>query len=260
MNWIRAVTGKVFTPGDEALSDRQEQAFLKESAHVLASNFPNPTRSGCPNSSLLRQIASKKLRLGDAAPWMKHLASCSECFRDFRAYQQAVHHRKIVTIAYSTAAAAALLAIAISVVVWRSHKRELVHRNNGHTEIASNGSNGNNQIKYSPFALDLRDAAQVRGPNGTSHSVLKLPKMALHVVAYLPLGSDSGEYSVSLNKEGKPIWSGTTNAQMRSKRIVAEFDTNLEPFAPGRYALEFSSKSGLRLRQNVDLEQPTKRE
>ena len=257
MNWIKAVTRKGFTPGDWALGDRQEEAFLKASAGVLASSFPNPARRGCPDGSLLQKIAANKLRLKDAAPWLKHLSSCSECFRDFRTYQQAVHHRKVLTIGYSIAASVALLAIAISVVVWRSHKREVAHRDNGHTEITSNGPNGNGHT-YLPFDLDLKDAAQIRGPNGTSHSVIKLPKMRLHVVAYLPLGSDSGEYSVSLNKGGKPVWSGVTNAQIRHKRMVAEFDSDLEPFPPGRYALEFSSKGGMRLRQNVDLKEQTK--
>jgi hypothetical protein len=260
VNWIRAVTRKGFTLGDEALVDRQEQAFLKASANVLVSNFLNPARSGCPEGSLLRQIAANKLRFRDAAPWMKHLASCSECFRDFRKYKQAAHRQKAVTIACSTAAAAALLTIVISVGVWRSHKREVAHRDNGHTEITSTGPKGNGQTQYLPFALDLRGAAQVRSPNGTSPSVVKLPKMPLHVLADLPLGSDSGEYAVSLNKEGKPVWSGTTNAQIRNKRMVAEFDSNLAPFAPGRYALVLSSKSGMRLRQNIDLEEQTKRE
>ena len=83
--------------------------------------------------------------------------------------------------------------------------------------------------------------------------------MPLHVLAYLPLGSDSGEYIVSMKSKGKPVWSGTAAARMREKRMVAEFDDDLTLHPPGRYVLELSSKAGIRLRQNIDLAEPGKR-
>lgn len=257
MNLRRYRTAEKPSPGSLALDEKQERAFLKMSSAVLASCFSNPSRSGCPDSSVLQRIAANNLRLKDAAPWMSHLGSCSECYHDFEKYKEA-HRQKVVRLVYSMAASVVLAAL-LAIVLWRSHGSEIARHPKPPTEITSGGTNGNSVATYVPFVLDLRNAAQVRGKNGSSRSVVKLPKMPLHVLAYLPMGSDSGEYTVSLNKEGKPVWSGLTDAQLRNKRMLTEFDSDLTPYPPGRYALEFSSKSGLRLRQNVDLEEQTQR-
>jgi hypothetical protein len=156
-------------------------------------------------------------------------------------------------------AASVVLAGLLAIVLWKSHKSEVAHHNVPHPEITSIGPNGSGVTQNVPFTLDLRNAAHVRGTNGTSRSVMKLPGMPLHILAYLPIGSDTGKYTVSLKKEGKPVWSSVTDAQIRSKRTMAEFDTDLTPYPAGRYALELLSKSGLRLSQNVDLEAPPKR-
>jgi len=156
-------------------------------------------------------------------------------------------------------AASVLLAALLAIAVWKSHRNEIAHHNNPHQQIAPNGTNGNSVTKYVPFVLDLRNAAHVRGKNGTAHSVMKVPRMPLHVLAYLPMGSDSGEYSVSMKREGKPVWSGAASAHIRDNRMVAEFDDDFTAYAPARYVLELSSKSGMHLVQSVDVEEVVQR-
>ncbi len=258
VNWSRLVPPTRFTSRDERLDDQQEQAFLEISADVLASEFPNPDRIDCPDSSVLQRIASTKLSLRDATPWMKHLGSCSECYRDFEKYKEVARRRRVVRLVYSMAASV-LLAALLAIAVWKSHRNEIAHRNNPHQQITPNGTNGNSVAEYVAFVLDLRNAAHVRGKNGTAHSVMKVPRMPLHVLAYLPMGSDSGEYSVSMKREGKPVWSGAASAHIRDNRMVAEFDDDFTAYAPARYVLELSSKSGMHLVQSVDVEEVVQR-
>lgn len=258
MNWYRLVTPARLTSKDERLEDRREQAFLEISADVLASEFPNPDRIDCPDSSVLQRIAASKLSLRDAAPWMKHLGLCSECYRDFEKFREAARHRRVVRLVYSMAASV-LLAALWAIAAWKSHRSEIAHHNNPHQEIISIGTNGNSVAKFVPFVLDLRNAAHVRGKNGTVRSVMKVPRIPLHVMAYLPMGSDSGEYSVSMKREGKPVWSGVASAKIRDHRMVAEFDDDFTAYPPARYVLELSSKSGMRFIQNVNVEEPVQR-
>lgn len=257
MNWSRLVTSTRFTSNAERLNDHLEQAFLEISADVLASEFPNPDRIDCPDRSVLQRIAARKLSLREAAPWMKHLGSCSECYRDFEKHREVARRRRVVRLVYSMAASVLLVAL-LALAAWKSHRNEIAHHNSPHQEITSIGTNGNNVAKYVPFILDLRNAAHVRGKNGTARSVMKVPRISLHVLAYLPMGSDSGEYSVSMKREGKQVWSGVASAQIRENRMVAEFDTDFTAYPTARYVLEFSSKSGICCIQNVDVEEPLK--
>ena len=144
-----------------------------------------------------------------------------------------------------------LVVIAVSFAVWKSNKKEIAHKTPGPVR-------GANIASYIPFVLDMRDAVIVRGGTENSHSGLKLPRMPLHVSVYLPMGSDSGQYTVSLETDGKPVWAGTAAAQMQDHRMVLEFEDDLTSYPLGQYTLIFLSNQGMRLRQKVILEEPTR--
>ena len=54
---------------------------------VLANANPNPKRVGCLTRELLASLAARRQPLN--APGYEHLLECSECYREFRALQQA---------------------------------------------------------------------------------------------------------------------------------------------------------------------------
>jgi hypothetical protein len=81
---------------------------------------PNPTREGCPPRDALRALARRPGSIHD--PAYGHLAGCSPCFREFRAWQQidaarrATRHRRrrlIVAVAILLS-----LALAIAWGIW----------------------------------------------------------------------------------------------------------------------------------------------
>ena len=46
--------------------------------------FPNPERTDCPAEEVLRSLAEGRLPPGHSA--LLHIASCSECFREYRSF------------------------------------------------------------------------------------------------------------------------------------------------------------------------------
>jgi hypothetical protein len=46
--------------------------------------FPNPERADCPAEEVLRFLAEGRLPPGHSA--LLHIASCSECFREYRSF------------------------------------------------------------------------------------------------------------------------------------------------------------------------------
>ena len=69
-------------PRKSKLDDRRIADAIDE---VLGRANPNPTRDGCLSPATLLALARRTLPIED--PGYVHLASCSECYRAFRALQ-----------------------------------------------------------------------------------------------------------------------------------------------------------------------------
>jgi hypothetical protein len=74
--------------------DKDEERILDLLARGLSREFPNPQRVGCPDSTILKGIAFRKLRLAEVEQWMDHLGSCSPCYRDFTPFRKEVVSRR----------------------------------------------------------------------------------------------------------------------------------------------------------------------
>ena len=59
--------------------EKAEERILDLLARGLSREFPNPQRVVCPDSTILKGIAFRKLRLGEVEQLMDHLGSCSPC-------------------------------------------------------------------------------------------------------------------------------------------------------------------------------------
>ena len=70
--------------------DKDEERILDLLARArgLSREFPNPQRVGCPDSTIVKGLAFRKLRLADVEQWMDHLGTCSSCYRDFTAFRK----------------------------------------------------------------------------------------------------------------------------------------------------------------------------
>jgi hypothetical protein len=236
---------------------REENRLVSFARSYLAESFPNPDRVGCPAEGALRRLAESPASADLSIT--EHLGSCSPCFRQYQKILGEMRSnrlpRAILWNRLSSAPIAVILGvlciavIGLSIALW-SNRKDIARAHMQHTEVAD----GNGLTRYIPFALDLRDAGTVRGENETLRSPIKLPSMPLHIAVYLPVGSESGEYAISLEANGKPVWSGSGAAQLRDHKMVLEFERDLTSYPLGEYTLVISSTTGLHLKQKVVLD------
>jgi len=187
-------------------------------ARGLSREFPNPERVGCPDSSILRGIASHKLPLSQAAPWFDHLSACSPCFHEFNRFQrEAAGQRRRIQV---WLAAAAVLLFAVGGLLW------VRSRPSGQTAAV--------------VVLDLRGRAPVRGENPpeTSQPSLEVPRNARNLNLELPIGSNEGAYDVALiNPNGAELFRTSATAKLEDHIVVLKVDVNLAGISPGLYFL-----------------------
>ena len=202
---------------EQGYSVEEEKRILDVLARGLSREFPNPERVGCPDSSILRGIASHKLPLAQAEPWFDHLSSCSPCFQDFTTFRrEATGQRRRIQV---WLAAAAVLLFAVG--GWLL----LRTRPPAQTETA---------------VLDLRDRSVVRGqnPSETGQAPLEIPRSAKHLVLDLPIGSKEGPYDVGLFSDtGDQLLRAAGTAELHEHVTVLRIDVDLSSIRPGTYSL-----------------------
>jgi hypothetical protein len=203
---------------EQGYSVDEEKRILDVLARGLSREFPNPERVGCPDSSILRGIASHKLPLSEAAPWFDHLSACSPCFQDFNKFRrEAAGQRRRIQV--WLAAAAVLLFVVGGWLVLRTRPSAQT------TDTA---------------VLDLRERSVARGgnPSETGQAPLQIPRSAKHLVLDLPIGSKEGPYDVGLLTEtGDQILRATGTAQLHDHVTGLRVDVDVRSVPPGAYFL-----------------------
>jgi hypothetical protein len=201
------------------LSKNEEKRLREALRRTFLHGYPNPERRGCPGSDILNAIASGKLTLEEAEPWINHLSSCSPCTREFSELRKGHQRRRILQV--SGAAAGVLLAAAIA--AWFLVRSSL----------------GPAQLR--PVTVDLSGWAILRGSEGSPpNPPLRLAKGYLDMTLYLPAGSEPGTYDVQLVREpGQPIWSAQREAKLENYKATLRVQVDLRHFSPGLYLLAF---------------------
>jgi hypothetical protein len=216
-------------PGHDALASQasavdlppmEEQAFWQESAELLLEGFPNPTRTGCPPSEVLRSIAAHEMKLNEAKPWLAHLGSCGACFHDFRRFQQQTQKKRGRIALISIAALLFLCLASLALVrMLRDSTRQQ------QTSI-----------------LDLRNYPALRGAEDTGLPAgppLTVERGKPEVTVYLPRGSTEGIYELQVlypsNRQVLLKSSGTARIIDHNAMLHCSLDLNSVPV--GDYVL-----------------------
>ena len=215
---------------DRALTRSEETRLLRTAQRVLLQGgFPNPERTGCPDTGILRAMASRKLSPGEVEEWIDHLGSCSPCYREYDALRRQVLSRQ--TFQFAAIAAGVTIVVALGIWAWFGGWRQQRVGDGG--EIARRGETGS----YRPYLLDLRNRVVLRGEEVIpSESPLELPRGRLSLSVYLPIGSEPGKYEFAIeNQPGKPLARAEDVAALRDGIAVFKVKLNLEPLHPGPY-------------------------
>jgi hypothetical protein len=218
VNFLRLIRTK---PGSfvSASSGHEEELFLKDSAGILGSNFPNPDRVGCPDRLTLQRIASRTLALKEISPWLKHLSTCSDCFRDVGQLRRAEQIRRAVTWTLAGAAAAVVVAVL------------LIAR--------STGKLGTNHSQEA--ILDLRNAYVNRGiesgGNQGSGIIPRLSRASRRVSVYLP-ADRQGAYDLRIiDGSGAVVAAAAGIGKAADSATVLQIKIDLSRATPGSYSL-----------------------
>ena len=190
----------------------------------LLHEFPNPSRTGCPGTEILRGIAFRRIPLAQAEPWLDHISSCSPCYHDFSQFREAFRlHRMRVLIAV----AASILVVA-SITGWALFH---AYRGTQTPQVA---------------VLDLRNRSLPRGVQpAPAGPPLEIPRTASRLDIYLPIGSSTGPYEVRiLSSYGATVLSTSGVASLENHMTALQVAVSLSPLRPGSYVLEIR-KSGL---------------
>jgi hypothetical protein len=203
---------------DRETFGREDQRLVDQLEQGVSRDFPNPERVGCPDSSVLRDIAYRKLGLAEVQQWLQHLGACSPCFQEFSGFRKEAANRRRRT--YAIAGAAAVLIFAVAGWLWMRTQHP--------------GQSTDTEV------LDLRKVSAVRGetPIQPDERPLELHRWVKHLIVDLPFGSEEDEDEVALlNESGAPILGSSGNARLEGHDVVLRLDMDASKIPPGQYYL-----------------------
>ena len=204
------------------LSKNDEKQLRKALSRTFLNGFPNPDRDGCPGSDILMAIASGKLTLEEAEPWIHHLSSCSPCTGEFAHLRKAFQRRRVQRFA----AIAAAILLVVSALTWVFLRRSF------------------EPVRFELASLDLTGRGAIRGPEENPHNPpLQLSNGHLDLTVYLPLGSEPGTYDIQVVREpDEPLWSAQGEAKIVNYKSTLHVRADLSHLKPGLYLLAIRPK------------------
>jgi len=222
----------------------------------LLEAFPNPERKGCPDDDTVKAFAEDRLPPGSTV--LEHIASCSECYREYKHYRQdwkeagskipngskpaqtseplsfsAQKQQRSRTPGRGWAIAAGLLVVLGGGFYFALEQRH-THPPPA-SSVASSAAPVNAEV-------NLFNAVTVRGSGNDSTPIepVTLPSSVVNLAVTLPRFSEIGPYQVLVSKDraGKSIVArGAGNALKVDKKASLVVTLDLRNVEPGMYFL-----------------------
>jgi hypothetical protein len=205
-------------------SRARDDQLLRAFEEAALNDYPNPDRVGCPGADVLKGLASKKLPLRH--PARQHVARCSPCFRELKAYQRSARRARLLI------AAGALIVISLAGggSLWH-----MFHATR--SPLAARLG----KVDYQDEALDLWDQSGTRGevgPIGAERRKLQLRRGKLRLRIRLPFGSGDGPYELQIGKsEDQALRETNGQASIENGATFLQASIDTSTLAPGDYFL-----------------------
>lgn len=203
------------------LTDTDEGDIMRVLGKVVATAFPNPTRGGCPDDSVLAQVAARNLDVVASADTINHVVACSPCFQRVQALRRRSTTRR-------RAAGGVGLAFFGALTGWAWYR----------------SSRPPAPVQKFTATLDLRNAPIMRGAPRSNAIVGQLPRGLVTLTVFLPIGSLPGEYELAL-ADASSIEAGPVAG--RADRVngadTAAFEINTGHLSAGSHLLLVRHKS-----------------
>ena len=217
----------------------------------LLEAFPNPKRKGCPEEQTIKALAERRLPLSN--PAMLHVASCSECYAEYRERRLDMEERGELPAA-STPGVAGIPQAPFLVQPLQKLAKWIVPTAIAASLLCGIGGYGiynhtrrgfnSQQVSGTPVLanVDLFDATTLRGPSDDPQPLqeVSLPQAVVNLAVTLPRFSQSGSYTILVAKDraGKQVAAegrGTTSEVQGRTAVNVTLD--LRGAMPGAYFL-----------------------
>lgn len=232
--------------------DEQERELV---TRYFKNKPPNPERTGCPDKSVLTELAQG--RLPASSPWYSHMTNCPECWGEAETLRQQHLRRKALGWRWAALGTAAALALLVAGLRWEA--RPSATAKNAPPQVSRDNSTGSEPRESRPIrpsppepqlptkskvpntlvavaTLDLTAFSVVRGGETSPTSVsLRSVQGKLRVI--LPPVSEPGQYQARLlDRDLKAVWESTGSAVLIRGRAILEVVLDVR-VAPGAYNL-----------------------
>lgn len=206
--------------------EREPAAFRPEDEidEIFARANPNPERTGCPDSDVLRSAARKALPIDH--PVFEHLAGCSSCYQEFRQFQQPV---RVPSRVRPALAAAAVVLMAVAGVTYFGHNHGIGLPSDPQTDAATQS-----------VLIDYRGESTTRSEAGDpARKSVTVPRARLEATILLPVGSEPGQYELRLVDGAKRArLAKEVSAPLKDFAVRVAVNLDLRALPSGAYTLE----------------------
>ena len=212
------------SPGERI---KRFQRALQDS---ILRDYPNPDRTGCQGSEVLRQLASRE-RSEDDPAW-EHVLHCGPCYGDFlglRAAVAATTRRRRLRWMIPAAAGVLVAAVAVATFVLRQRPNP--------NEAKLPATPAPTVSVFEPATLDMKDLSPSRGAEAELPTkVPLLPRKLLNLTVLLPVGSMEGNYELQLLDTGnRPLLRTEALADIDDGLTIMRVKLDLRSYPSGDY-------------------------
>lgn len=207
-------------------SRREERRLIESALNAVTSDFPNPERFGCPESSAVIAIAQGRLSSPETEDVIDHIATCSPCFLEYSQHRR--RHRVRVITKVALASAAGLILIA---VLWRFGPAYVGHRQ---PPMAK-------EMVSTPLSatLDFRNRTVERSESAEHHKrddIPHLTRVVVNLAIKLPVGVEDGLYQVELRtRSNKTVLTSAGTAAWHEGAETLTATLDCRSVTPGEY-------------------------
>ena len=194
------------------VAENNSEELFTYARRYLSTAFPNPNRDGCPVDASLRALAVDPRTVDPAIG--EHISCCSPCFTRYMeilSEQRSAASMRARNWALSPVAwIAAILFIAVFIAIYVGFR----------SIMATKRSNGGQA--YTRLVTNLEPFSSSRAPTEgqqPANPVLILPRRPIDLVLELPVGSEEGNYKVSLNSAEKSLWSAVIATRLSDQKL-----------------------------------------
>lgn len=205
-------------------------------ARYFRATNPNKDRTGCPDVSVLDQIASGSLE--PVSPWYDHLTVCAACFTQAEELKNArLRHSR-----WALAAAIAASVLLAAFVWWRFATTHELEAGQVTTAPPAPPERANERPKErAPVAalaiVDLSAFTVARGTETSGIAVPRIRPILQRLNLILPIASEAGTYKVRLlDRDLKKATETTGTAVLKDGRTVLSITLDAS-VSPGLYQL-----------------------